>query len=123
MVVSIFARGRKKAFTLVELLVVIAIIALLLAILMPSLKRARTQAQTVVCGLHMRQYGLAIAQYISDNDDRFPPYCNQIVSSREAMFEPTVGIETTWINLLAPFLGGETVYSTDTPAVKRERSW
>ena len=123
MTISISARrDRNEAFTLVELLVVISIIALLLAILMPSLKRARTQAQTVVCGAHMRQYNLAVVQYVSDNDDRFPPYCNQLAYSRAAMFEPTVGLETSWINLLAPFFGGETVWSNDTPAVKREKN-
>jgi prepilin-type N-terminal cleavage/methylation domain-containing protein/prepilin-type processing-associated H-X9-DG protein len=139
MTVSIFTRDRsletyrlmrsecirrvsRKAFTLVELLVVISIIALLLAILMPSLRKARAQAQAVVCGLHMRQYGLAVVQYAADNDDKFAPYCNAIAYSRDAMFEPTVGMETSWINTLAPFMGGETVSATDSPAVKREKN-
>jgi len=58
----------KKAFTLVELLVVIAIIALLMAILMPSLQAARAQAQRVVCLSHLGQLGLGWFSYAQDND-------------------------------------------------------
>jgi prepilin-type processing-associated H-X9-DG protein/prepilin-type N-terminal cleavage/methylation domain-containing protein len=53
----------KVAFTLVELLVVIAIIALLLAILMPSLKRVRGMATQTVCGTRMKQLALADLMY------------------------------------------------------------
>jgi len=59
----------KKAFTLVELLVVIAIIALLMAILMPSLQAARAQAQRVVCLSHLGQLGLGWVCYAQDNDE------------------------------------------------------
>ncbi len=59
---------RFKAFTLVELLVVVAIIALLLAILLPSLQKAKLVAQTTVCGANMRQIGMAMEYYGQDND-------------------------------------------------------
>ncbi len=58
----------KKAFTLIELLVVIAIIALLLAILLPSLSRARDQGKYVVCQAHIKGLGLTITMYADDND-------------------------------------------------------
>lgn len=61
----------KKAFTLIELLVVIAIIALLLAILMPSLKKAKHKAQELVCRAHLKQFGVAGLTYAHDNDGKW----------------------------------------------------
>jgi prepilin-type processing-associated H-X9-DG protein/prepilin-type N-terminal cleavage/methylation domain-containing protein len=62
-----------RAFTLIELLVVIAIIALLLAILLPSLNRARQQAKKIACLSNMRQVGIALQAYFLDFDYRLPP--------------------------------------------------
>jgi len=58
----------KKAFTLIELLVVIAIIAMLLAILIPALHKARQGAKTMTCAAHQRGFGLGFAAYLQDND-------------------------------------------------------
>ena len=63
-------RNRARAFTLVELLVVISIIALLIAILLPSLKRARDQAKDAVCRSGLHQLGVANQYYVSDHNDR-----------------------------------------------------
>ncbi len=61
---------RRRAFTLIELLVVIAIIAILMAILMPTLKRAREQGQRAACLSNVKQLALAWILYADENDDR-----------------------------------------------------
>jgi len=58
-------------FTLIELLVVIAIIALLMAILMPTLQRFKRQAKAVICRSNLRQWGLFFSAYTDDNDGYF----------------------------------------------------
>ena len=62
----------RKAFTLIELLVVIAIIALLMAILMPCLQRARNQARAIGCQSNLRQWGALFAMYVADNHGAMP---------------------------------------------------
>jgi prepilin-type N-terminal cleavage/methylation domain-containing protein len=63
---------KRKAFTLIELLVVIAIIALLLAILMPSLQRVRKQAQSVSCMSNIKQWSYCWHMYLDESDGKFP---------------------------------------------------
>jgi len=63
---------RRPAFTLIELLVVVAIIALLVAILLPSLSRAREQARAVKCSSNLHQLAMATTYYAQDNANRLP---------------------------------------------------
>lgn len=63
---------RKKAFTLVEILVVIAIIAVIAAITIPALSAAKRRSQDAVCLANLRQLGVALYAYASDNSDRIP---------------------------------------------------
>jgi len=62
-----------RGFTLIELLVVIAIIALLVTLLMPSLKQAKGMAQTVACASNLRSQGVALYYYAEDYEDHTPP--------------------------------------------------
>ena len=83
---------RDKGFTLVELLVVIAVIALLMAILMPTLQRVKRQAKAVICRSNLRQWGLWFPMYTADNDDRF--FGN---------YYDAAGTDTRWIKVMQPY--------------------
>jgi prepilin-type N-terminal cleavage/methylation domain-containing protein/prepilin-type processing-associated H-X9-DG protein len=73
--IKIFSRragGGTRGFTLIELLVVIAIIAVLMAILMPALNRARLQGKRAACMGNLKQLTLAWIMYADENDDKIP---------------------------------------------------
>jgi prepilin-type N-terminal cleavage/methylation domain-containing protein len=62
----------RRGFTLIELLVVMGIIAMLIAILLPALRRARLAAQQTVCASNLRQIGAALQIYVNESKGRLP---------------------------------------------------
>ncbi len=86
-----------RAFTLIELLVVIAIIALLLAILLPSMNMARMHAKRLASASNMRQIGLALQMYAEDNRGFFPETTHGL-TGQEAH-------KRCWIFTLSPYIG------------------
>ena len=81
--------ARIRAFTLIELLVVVAIIAVLIAILLPSLARARESAKSVACMSNLRQMGIAAQSYADINDNYYP-------SAYIYVFTPTTSTSIYW---------------------------
>ncbi len=88
-----------RAFTLIELLVVVAIIALLAALLLPALGRAKGSGQRAVCLSNLKEIGLAIHLYADENGGRIPYGPVAPPFSHPAEFYPSTGSPTSLLSL------------------------
>jgi prepilin-type N-terminal cleavage/methylation domain-containing protein/prepilin-type processing-associated H-X9-DG protein len=92
----IFGRLRMVAFTLIELLVVIAIIAILAAMLLPALAKARMKSQTTACMNNLKTLGLGMRMYQGDNGEKLP----------YTAIRTTSWSNVSWDDLLDSSIGG-----------------
>lgn len=110
---SIVGQSSNRAFTLVELLVVIAIIGVLVALLLPAVQAARAAARRTQCQNNMKQVGLALLNYHSQNG-KFPPSSQWPVNDDGepegvAGGKSFTGHQANWVILTLPFMEQQAV--------------
>jgi len=99
------APGR-RAFTLIELLVVIAIIAILAALLLPALSRAKQRAWSISCNSNLHQIGLAMKVYADENKGLFPRSAGSIPWNTVNPDDPN----NSWMQQIVRYIANTNVY-------------
>jgi len=94
-----------RSFTLIELLVVIAIMALLMAIIVPTVGKARESARKMLCGTNLRSIGQAIQAYLGENHSFYPPMAP--MPKIEAVSNP-LNPRPAMSEILSPHVSGQT---------------
>jgi len=117
-------RNASRGFTLIELLVVIAIIAILAAMLLPALAKARERASRTACLSNARQWGLTLGMYLDDNNQVFPDFSipNNTPGARSgynqdnllwtdlASFNTGGYGNSAWFNALPPYVSQKSLW-------------
>jgi len=101
-----FAGRRREAFTLIELLVVIAIIAILAALLLPALSRAKQWSVRTKCASNLRQIGVGMAMYADESNGSYPESGGLILWGHT---DPQTHVRS-WMEQIAPFTASTNIF-------------
>ena len=113
-------RVTRSRFTLIELLVVIAIIAILAAVLLPALARAREMGRRTFCASSLRQLSQGAYQYIADSDGWMPPVCEEVNNFGDPLLSSHPGRDVLSLTL---GVSGHARSLYACPSVTRKATW